>query len=85
MITQNIDYKGLAGKISAINQTGRRPNPIGLTVVALLRREASELHVRGVDMPEGTPLLDIKPLLSSVLAEKLRRVWLAEAEARRKR
>ena len=62
----------------------RRPNPIGLTIVELLRREAGELHVRGVDMLDGSPILDIKPLMSGVAAEKLRRGWLAEAEARRK-
>ncbi len=62
----------------------RRPNPIGLTVVELLRREGSTLHVRGVDMFDGTPILDIKPYLSSLPMEKLRRGWLADAEARRK-
>jgi len=61
----------------------RRPNPIGLTIVELLRREGAELHVRGVDMLDGTPVLDIKPLLSSVAPEKLRRGWLTEAEARK--
>src|SRR5712671_5607884 len=61
-----------------------RPNPIGLTVVELLRRDASDLHARGVDMVDGTPILDIKPYLSSVPPEKLRRGWLAEAEARQK-
>lgn len=61
----------------------RRPNPIGLTVVELLRREGSSLHVRGVDMLDGTPILDIKPYLSSIPAKKLRRGWLAEAEARK--
>jgi len=59
----------------------RRPNPIGLTVVELLFRKGLALHVRGVDMLDGTPILDIKPYLSSVPAEKLRRGWLAEAEA----
>jgi tRNA-Thr(GGU) m(6)t(6)A37 methyltransferase TsaA len=62
----------------------RRPNAIGLTVVELLRRDGPRLHVRGVDMLEGTPILDIKPYLSSIPAEKLRRGWLAEAEARGK-
>jgi tRNA-Thr(GGU) m(6)t(6)A37 methyltransferase TsaA len=62
----------------------RRPNPIGLTIVELLRRDGCKLHVRGVDMLEGTPVLDIKPLLSSIPPEKLRRGWLAEAEARKK-
>ena len=62
-----------------------RPNPIGLTVVELLRRDGADLHVRGVDMLDGTPILDIKPYLSSVPAEKVRRGWLAEAEERKKR
>ena len=60
----------------------RRPNPIALTVVELLNRDGRLLHVRGVDMLDGTPILDIKPYMSSVPAEKLRRGWLAEAEAR---
>jgi tRNA-Thr(GGU) m(6)t(6)A37 methyltransferase TsaA len=61
----------------------RRPNPVGLTIVELLNRDGTRLHVRGVDMLDGTPILDIKPYLSSIPAEKLRRGWLAEAEARR--
>jgi len=62
----------------------RRPNAIGLTVVTLLRRDGSKLHVRGVDMLDNTPILDIKPYLSSVPAEELKRGWVAEAENRRK-
>jgi tRNA-Thr(GGU) m(6)t(6)A37 methyltransferase TsaA len=61
-----------------------RPNPIGLTVVELLRREGPVLHVRGVDMLDGTPILDIKPYLSSIPAEKIRTGWLAEVEARKR-
>jgi len=60
----------------------RRPNPIGFTVVELLRRDGPSLHVRGVDMLDGTPLLDLKPYLSSIPQDKLRRGWLADAEAR---
>ena len=63
----------------------RRPNPIGLTIVELLHRDGCDLHVRGVDMLDGTPILDIKPLLSTIEPEKLRRGWLAEAEARHQR
>ena len=62
----------------------RRPNPIGLTTVELLRRKGIELHVRGIDMLDGTPILDIKPYLSNIPTEKLRRGWLAEAEERQK-
>jgi len=61
----------------------RRPNPIGLTVVELLSRGGLLLHVRGVDMLDGTPILDIKPYLSGVPQEALKRGWLAEAEARK--
>ena len=60
----------------------RRPNPIGLTVLELLRREGTRLYVRGLDMLDATPILDIKPYLSNIPLEKLRRGWLAEAEAR---
>jgi len=62
----------------------RRPNPIALTVVELIRRDGPLLRVRGVDMLDGTPILDLKPYLSSVPSERLRRGWLAEAEARTK-
>ena len=61
----------------------RRPNPIALTVVELLGRDGCTLRVRGVDMLDGTPVLDIKPYLSNVPEAKLRRGWLAEAEARK--
>lgn len=61
----------------------RRPNPIALTVVELLGREGNKLRVRGVDMLDGTPILDIKPYLSSIPEEKLRRGWLAQAEERK--
>jgi tRNA-Thr(GGU) m(6)t(6)A37 methyltransferase TsaA len=58
----------------------RRPNPLGLTVVELLGREGSILRVRGLDMLDGTPVLDLKPYLSSVDPKELRRGWLEEAE-----
>ena len=61
----------------------RRPNPIALTTVELLGREGRRLRVRGIDMLDGTPILDIKPYLSSIPEEKLRRGWLAEAETRK--
>jgi tRNA (adenine37-N6)-methyltransferase len=62
----------------------RRPNSIGLTVVKLLGRDGCRLQVAGVDMLDGTPILDLKPYLSSVPDADLRRGWLAEAEARQR-
>ena len=44
----------------------KRPNPIGMTVVRLLKREKNILHVGGVDMVDGTPLLDIKPYFPDI-------------------
>lgn len=38
-----------------------RPNPIGLSAVTLVRVEGCRLHVRGVDILDGTPILDVKP------------------------
>src|SRR5271165_6985491 len=38
----------------------RRPNPIGLTVVQVLGRDGRNLRVKGIDMLDGTPILDIK-------------------------
>ena len=38
-----------------------RPNPIGISVVRLVRIDSEKLHVKGVDVVDGTPLLDIKP------------------------
>jgi tRNA (adenine37-N6)-methyltransferase len=61
-----------------------RPNPIGLTVVELLGREDRNLRVRGLDMLDGTPILDIKPYMSGILADKLRLGWFGEAEQRRR-
>ncbi len=57
-------------------RSSRRPNPIGLTVVELLAREGNRLRVKGVDMLNGTPVLDIKPYLSSIPEENIRRGWL---------
>jgi tRNA-Thr(GGU) m(6)t(6)A37 methyltransferase TsaA len=61
-----------------------RPNPIGLTVVELLGRDGPRLRVRGVDMLDGSPILDLKPYLTSVPPENIKRGWMEEAERRRK-
>jgi len=74
------------GKIHGVfsSRSPRRPNPIGLTTVELIRREGSSLYLRGIDMLDGTPVIDIKPYTSSIPLEQLRRGWLEEAERRNK-
>lgn len=64
------------------SRSPRRPNAIGLTVVELLGREGCRLNVRGLDMLDGTPVLDIKPYLSSVPVEQLRKGWIDDAARR---
>ena len=39
----------------------KRPNPISLSIVRLLQIEGCTLHVAGLDLIDGTPVLDIKP------------------------
>jgi tRNA-Thr(GGU) m(6)t(6)A37 methyltransferase TsaA len=46
-----------------------RPNPIGLTLVKLLRIEGPLLFVRGLDCFDGTPVLDVKPYRNDYRAE----------------
>ena len=62
-----------------------RPNPIALTVVELLGREGRNLSVRGIDMLDGTPILDIKPYLSGISAENLRLGWFGKRKREERR
>jgi tRNA-Thr(GGU) m(6)t(6)A37 methyltransferase TsaA len=56
-----------------------RPNPIGLSVVRLVRVEGNVLHIEGVDIVDGTPLLDIKPYVPEFDARDVERIgWLEE-------
>jgi tRNA (adenine37-N6)-methyltransferase len=55
-------------KIGIFAQRGRvRPNRLGLTVVRLLRMEGRSLFVEGLDAVDGTPVLDIKPVMAEFL------------------
>ncbi len=61
----------------------KRPNPIGLSIVRLLRREENILHVENIDLLDETPLLDIKPYVPEFDHQPVERVgWLAQAEGK---
>jgi len=60
-----------------------RVNPIALTVVRLLKREGRILHVKGVDMVDGTPVLDIKPYTRRDRKSRISNGWLDEVERER--
>lgn len=56
-----------------------RPNPIGLSIVRLVRMEDNRIEVSGVDMLDGTPLLDIKPYVPAFDAPGPVRIgWLED-------
>jgi tRNA-Thr(GGU) m(6)t(6)A37 methyltransferase TsaA len=58
-----------------------RPNPIGLSIVHLDRIENGLLHIRNVDILDGTPLLDIKPYVPQFDSHaEARSGWLAQTE-----
>ncbi len=55
----------------------RRPNPIGLSLVRLDKIDGSVLHIRDVDMVDGTPLLDIKPYVPALDSRRQVKIgWL---------
>ena len=61
----------------------RRPNPIGLSVVKLLRVEGSTLHIEEVDIVDGTPLLDIKPYVPEFDVKRAKKIgWLSKTVGR---
>ncbi len=53
-----------------------RPNPIGMTILKLIEKKNNILRVSGVDMIEGTPLLDIKPYTPRDQKENIEIGWL---------
>lgn len=50
----------------------RRPNRIGVTVAALVSVAGRQLHIRGLDAVDGTPVLDIKPVMLEFLPTNVR-------------
>lgn len=57
----------------------RRPNSIGISVVSLEKVEGPILHIREVDIVDGTPLLDIKPYIPEFDIRKVERIgWLSK-------
>jgi tRNA-Thr(GGU) m(6)t(6)A37 methyltransferase TsaA len=57
----------------------RRPNPIGISVVRLLRLSGTTLHIEDVDIVDGTPLLDLKPYVPQFDVRQAEKIgWLTE-------
>ena len=55
-------------KVGILSQRGKnRPNRLGATIVKVLRRDGRQLTVQGLDAIDGTPVLDIKPVMKEFL------------------
>ena len=55
-------------KVGILAQRGRnRPNRLGLSVVKVIKRQGNKLYVEGLDAIDGTPVLDIKPVMKEFL------------------
>jgi tRNA (adenine37-N6)-methyltransferase len=60
-----------------------RPNPVGISVVRLLKVEGSRLYVDEVDILDGTPLIDLKPYVPEFdVRPDARAGWLEDARGK---
>jgi len=58
-------------KVGIFSQRGKnRPNKLGLTTVRLLKKEGIALTVQGLDAVDGTPVLDIKPVMKEFMPKE---------------
>ena len=58
-----------------------RPNPIGLSLVTLLKRQENTLYVKGLDLFNNTPIIDLKPLRPSYTTQTYKTPkWVEEYE-----
>lgn len=55
-------------RVGIFAQRGKaRPNRLGVTIVEIEKRDGRALHVRGLDAVDGTPVIDIKPVIAEFL------------------
>ena len=62
-----------------------RPNPIGISVVRLVRVEKNVLHIQDLDIVDGTPLLDIKPYVPEFDVTEVTKIGWLERKVHRLR
>lgn len=79
-------------KVGIFAQRGKnRPNRLGATIVKVLKRDGHQLYVQGLDAIDGTPVLDIKPVMKEFLpreevtqpqwaTELMRNYWVTNGE-----
>jgi tRNA-Thr(GGU) m(6)t(6)A37 methyltransferase TsaA len=68
-------------KVGILAQRGKnRPNRLGLSIVKIVERRENRLYVEGLDAIDGTPILDIKPVMNEFLPHQhvLQPAWATE-------
>ncbi len=81
-----VDLSGIPEVGVFCTDSPHRPNPIAISIVELIERRGRFLHVRGLDLFDSTPVLDIKGYDRSRCIENIRVPWwLEELERRVKR
>lgn len=79
LLVKPLAYKsGLRGVFATAHSN--RPNHIGVTIVELLQRKGNILKIRGVDMADGSPVVDIKPYGPKYIIKDIRWGWAEKAE-----
>lgn len=81
LLVEPLAYKGGVRGVFATSHPDR-PNHIGVTVVELLQREANKLRIKGVDMADGSPVVDVKPYGPKYCRRDIKRGWLETAKRR---
>lgn len=62
------------------SRSPHRPSPLGLSLARLVRVEGATLHLAGVDLVDGTPILDVKPYIPEWdCVPKAKAGWVHEA------
>jgi tRNA-Thr(GGU) m(6)t(6)A37 methyltransferase TsaA len=58
----------------------KRPNPIGLSIVRLMKRDKNKLYIKDIDVLNGTPLIDIKPYVPGFDTKEVTSIgWLEKS------
>lgn len=61
-----------------------RPNPLGYSVVKLIKKEKNILQVKGLDAIEGTPVIDIKPYFKRIKGDEIiKQGWIEQTNLKR--
>lgn len=79
LLVEPLAYKGGVRGVFATSHPDR-PNYIGVTVVELLQRKDNMLKIKGVDMADGSPVVDIKPCGLKYCKKDIRQGWIETAK-----